>query len=335
MQALLQSNAEFLESQGCLYPLTGRTGDSHAGICLSVPSERDWLIRKMIPWHRRKKLLKNEWRSVTDNIFFNLSRELRASRQKTAVISSECFLEFLDVQALKHQLATVGLEPEIIVYIRRQDRWIESVYSQVIQDPDIAYSKGFDVMPQHRMLDFESELDQWIDAFGAANIHAIPYYENGRGAKVGSTLGNAIGLGEDWMESPSVKLPARNTNASLDECCVETLRIMNKWPDEQGLQFRNVLSQISKEFENEGLFQTWRLPNNKAQSLVAEHRDRNKRLFSKLNVVVDSDWGELGSRPQVSLSSRAMKLERILQEFSKHLKKDQMKTLNRKLIRAI
>lgn len=292
LQSFLFHNRIALAKNGILYPSAGLLGEGHAALALCLPSMRDQKIGAMrrtagieIPTEATLNHSANEH-------FENLREELLQTDCESAVISSECFLEWLDKDALYRQVKKLPVQLEIVVFIRRQDRWIESVYNQVIKDPELVFGGEFNQLPQLDMLDFESELNRWANCFGDDQLHLHLYQENQGNLDAVGKLLSIAGLDSNQLSLDSLKKPAYKTNSSLDECCIEVLRQCN------ALGFTNrpvqlLMDRLSSRFRDAGSYSRWRLPKRKADQLVKHYQSSNHRLFSRFGITVNQDWGKL------------------------------------------
>lgn len=97
----------------------------------------------------------------------------------TTVISSECFLEWFDPALVAEQVLPWGIDVKVIIYLRRQDLWIQSVFNQIVKDRFLRYNREFQSMPQYEQMDYKSTLDRWAAAFGKERL-IVRVYEKGQ-----------------------------------------------------------------------------------------------------------------------------------------------------------
>ena len=111
-----------------------------------------------------------------ENAFLELFKNnLKSSRN--FLISSECFLEKEEYAIQLSKLKNIFKNVYIVIYIRRQDEWIESLYKQlVLYNHKINYtidkwlelflSGGYLYYNAH----FKETIDRWASLFGIDNI---------------------------------------------------------------------------------------------------------------------------------------------------------------------
>ncbi len=103
-------------------------------------------------------------------------------KSPTVVVSSECILRSFSFINWFERLKKLFDEIKIILYVRRQDHWLESAYSYCIKYQGIRqvwtsvkiedWIDSFlnNNPPWWYNLDWNSVIDQWADAFGKDNI---------------------------------------------------------------------------------------------------------------------------------------------------------------------
>jgi len=175
LQEHLRSNSDALLEQGIRYVRAGREkgrGTSHNDLARAIRDRAD------------------------DTVWDRLRNELAKSTSRINVISAEG-LWLRDPAVLKSRLPDVE-DLRIVVYLRRQDRYLQSLYMQTVSagrpDDFAAWRKS--VPDRGRYLDC---VDDWAEAFGDEAIVIRPYERNGVADTVGdfSRLIGAEGLDVD------------------------------------------------------------------------------------------------------------------------------------------
>lgn len=130
-------------------------------------------------------------------LFSDLEREIATSAAGTVLLTSECLFKVPHHvpdspfwQHLERLFATV----RVLIYVRRQDRWVESRHRHSIvsgkEIPIKALSTPF-------FCDYRPYIDQWAAIFGKGNVAVRPYE---RAQFVGGDIGRdflvAIGAGQ-------------------------------------------------------------------------------------------------------------------------------------------
>ncbi|MBN2700263.1 MAG: hypothetical protein ACPW60_12765 [Methylohalobius sp. ZOD2] len=155
LQRFLYLNRERLLDQGWLYPRTGLKGTGHHPIAWRIRSGGADVCREMLS---------------------ALEKEAREVGVQGILLSSEAFEFIRDVKALEpfcHR-DTIPL-----VFLRRQDGYLESEYNQHVKMPSTRYA--FDIYRFYFRLDFSFRFnyrqlcDRWQKVAGDNCLHVINY----------------------------------------------------------------------------------------------------------------------------------------------------------------
>lgn len=175
IQSFLFQNQKLLKKHNLLYPKVA----IHAGNWLALS-----LLNKPLPIvHCKKKLTSSE-------LYKELFEEIEKSREENILISSESFF-LISADKFLGKLAPVKLQEllprneysiKIIIYLRRQDEFIESFYKQTIKTHDITsyYTKSFSefLNEYEDLLNYQKKIEQWESVFGRDNIIVKSYEKN-------------------------------------------------------------------------------------------------------------------------------------------------------------
>lgn len=228
LQTFLWNHSTWLASVGVHYPRVALSGMTHAKLANVLKGEA---------FREARTLMRGDPIGVEPDPYalppgedeYELYNQLHAAvlhpDLPITLISSECFLEWIDPKRVASHVLAWGIPVKIIVYLRRQDRWIESVYNQIIKDPYLRFSGEFARMPQQDQLDYYSTLDRWAGAFGEQAL-IVRVYELGqfRGGDIVSDFLSLLDLGDvasciEW---------SRRENPSLHRQAVRLLRQTNR-----------------------------------------------------------------------------------------------------------
>ncbi len=110
----------------------------------------------------------------------------------------------------------------IIIFVRRQDRYLESVYRQLVKNPRPALGIDFESYLNHRLetpelrcrFDWLSSLEPWERVFGKENITIFPYNEYQRVDSI-SLMADCVGLPIS-KRLPSLGLKSENPSLSAE-----------------------------------------------------------------------------------------------------------------------
>ncbi|MDH2910638.1 MAG: hypothetical protein PXZ07_11170, partial [Candidatus Eremiobacteraeota bacterium] len=172
LQAMLILNQQVLARQGIVVPNTGRIHETED---YDTPGHHAlaWEIMKPPP----------------HELIARTIDELAASAARTAVISSEEFHPLhhrIDVMsALRAEFAEAGYRTVVLLYLRAQARYAESIFQQNIRDHrNPSFATFIEEILAHGRIEFENarfefEYSRMLEAlslsFGAENIVVRPY----------------------------------------------------------------------------------------------------------------------------------------------------------------
>ncbi len=173
LQNFFLKNRKLLWEHDVLYPSVGLLGPGHSPLSLCLNTSHKSKIESLLingssnegvdPYLYNKMI-------DADDLYSKLYSEIESSKKKKVIISSECFLEWFDPQLLQPYLEMGKYNYKIIVYIRRQDEWIESVYNQLCKDSFFRYCGDINNLPQHDLLEYFEIIEKWAALFGTENV---------------------------------------------------------------------------------------------------------------------------------------------------------------------
>ena len=210
IQNFLETNHDELKARGVLYPMTGIFRESR---------------RDSIRTAGHNELITSVWKK-NFALLNNFRTEVHESAARKLLISCENLFH-ADQKVVSALRGIIGEVPvKIIVYLRRQDTWIESYYGESISGGNRKYFHTFARFleeEKERSLDYLGILENWSEVFGAKNI-VVRLYTN----EVIEDFCDIIG--EQNMFS-RFDTPANKSNISpLPKDKLALLREMNKLP---------------------------------------------------------------------------------------------------------
>ncbi|ABV37608.1 hypothetical protein Ssed_3004 [Shewanella sediminis HAW-EB3] len=210
IQSFCSANQSELARKGFLYAETGRAGAAHGPLA---------------------NCLKASNKNLDPNLLYaSLKKEIANSNAQSVIISSECFLEQIPLDRIEPYLKKLNAHIKIIVYVRRQDEWAQSVYNEIIKDSSRRYTGSILHMREIRMgwLNYNNVISQWENVFGSENIIVRPYdkaqMRNGLYADFLSIF-NIDNVCD--FENP---VTGKATNQGLSEDVILVLRALNEVP---------------------------------------------------------------------------------------------------------
>lgn len=206
IQNTLFNNIENLKRQGYLYPKTGLKLANHYFLA-------DSIINPTIN---------------SEEIYTQLLKEFEESKSNNLIISTERFhiLETPEqIKILKNLLE--GYNIKIIIYLRRQDLFIQSAYGQQIRGQLSITIQDFlkKKIPATKLLDYYSRLEMWSNVFGKENITVQPFERK----QLGNGLINNFFSFLEITDTQNFNLTEyEKVNMGLNSYETELLRVLNK-----------------------------------------------------------------------------------------------------------
>jgi hypothetical protein len=110
-----------------------------------------------------------------EGLFRGLEKEIVAQAPKTVLISSECLFKLPTHPAITDfwaRLQRIFAQIRVVIYVRRQDKWIESRYRHsVISGNELRIEK----LSGQNYANYLTFIDLWGDLAGTANVTVRPY----------------------------------------------------------------------------------------------------------------------------------------------------------------
>jgi hypothetical protein len=207
----------------------------------------------------------------------------------------------------RRYLETMGADlapyaTKIVIYLRRQDRWIESWYNQQVKNGH-TFGRDMDRFADHfeYLIDYEKQLELWGNAFGRENVVVKVYEKEQLPQGLFSDFCRVAGIGS--AEAYPLKVKARY-NAQLSRDALEFMEVCNKLvlSADQKRQLRLLIRRVTNQFESQAVFQSQSLlsPDQRRKILdrYAPMNERiaqaylgseDRRLF-KENEAVEEGW---------------------------------------------
>ncbi|MCP4476131.1 MAG: hypothetical protein GY821_16545, partial [Gammaproteobacteria bacterium] len=223
IQKFLSANSDYLLKHGVLYPGFCRPGEHHASLVTRYSRELNRAVNRIID-EKEMVLLKKEF----DN-------EVERSGAKKIILSSEELFVPLEKQQWQFiRTLCSNYEVFVIVYFRRQDKFIISYYNQEIKYFSRTKLPLLSVLGQEQsflkeLLDnYENVLSVWSDIVGDDHIAVVPYEGKIRNDVVTHFL-EYIGI-ENRTE---MSKPENRENISMPCTLIKLKRLINSAAEEE------------------------------------------------------------------------------------------------------
>jgi hypothetical protein len=159
LQKYMFQNADLLKENGYLYPYVGIVNNAHHLLA--------WPLNET---HPRYKSLQE----VYDETLTTLKHEISKSDCENIILSSEDFSKIYSPENLKRLSKSLQeFNVKVIVYVRRQDHFLQSLYSQVVKQS--RYPRDIsrfvqEALTKEEIWNMKPKLDIWSKYFGQDNI---------------------------------------------------------------------------------------------------------------------------------------------------------------------
>lgn len=171
-------------------------------------------------------------------LFVDTCNKLRSS-DKDILLSNEGLFQYNETGY--KNFVSQGFDVRVIVYLRRQDLWGESVWNQVVKGSDVTES-CFDFIKM-KDLDYYDKLKGIAAVIGKDNVIVSVYEEGsaGRQKDIFTTFLNILGI----YDTENYQKDTYQANPSLSANYVEIKRIFNSIPN--GCTFMETMREILEE----------------------------------------------------------------------------------------
>jgi len=289
LQFFLWNNRIRLKELGFLYPTIGLGGGYSHGVLANIikPNNQDDRLTEY----------KNEF-----------NREIGRSDAPNILLSSEVFLEGLNIAGSVRQFVDQdAFDVIIIVYLRNQVDWLQSVFNEVIRDPYRRFTGDIFQLREYQQQyhDYERILEPWVKHFGDDAIVVRPYgnfrYKNA----IFHDFLNTVGIKD--LDSFNYDVKNTNENIRLHPLATEFLRRANRFAmmQDEYCMVVDELSRISTILADKyGKNYITITPETKNE-IVEKFEVRNRELFRRYAGLKDMSLFESMKRDGDSISSQS------------------------------
>lgn len=220
IQAICAANYAALVKQGCLFPQAGFKWKSR--IRNDATSGHSDLLN----------FLKGVPDPAAERAASGLKREFDQNDCARVIISSEVLSAPHNVDAVSgiDRLRSMGFDVRIVVYLRRQDKWLDSFYRERLKWSRFRETRTVEEFWRAEgdsWLNYRKRIGPWIEAAGPGGS-IVRSYEDAQqaGGVVGDFL-SVVGVDGSGLDLSSQHLAH---NASVPAAAAELLRAFNKLP---------------------------------------------------------------------------------------------------------
>jgi hypothetical protein len=260
LQRALRQKSQELRAAGVVYP--------DPLIWMGVSSEASsthHFLAHAIQGRRRRYTPSADFSLLADYVAA-LKAEI-AEGGGTGIVSSEDLAGFKapEIRKLREHFPE---NTKILVYLRRQDAWFDSLYGQFLKVGRKTTVEQM-VEDESRRLDYAGFLGPWAQAFGTENI-AVRVYEGLQG----TDLWRDLLLGLDRPEAAALSPDFERANESLSFELTMFLKALNIYGEQTDM--RRMFEGLSRHFPNRPGLKY--LTAEQAQALLERHAEGNRAV---------------------------------------------------------
>lgn len=211
-----------------------------------------------------------------------LLAEVAGSRAHTVVLSSEVFLEHPRTAAVVRDWLPAHADVTILVYLRNQADWLQSVMDEVVRNPYRRFTGDLRDLREYRNRhhDYATLLEPWVEAFGAHRLLLRSYDAIRGGAGLFPDLLDILGLPPRGWHTD---IADAHRNGRLPALATEFLRRVNRTPMRNDERAEVVAAVAGRAETIAALAPACSLIDREFQdALVAECAKANEALFARL-----------------------------------------------------
>lgn len=166
IQSTLEKNNNLLEKQGYIYPDFGlrfeKVGKNRNGHFILKKDEKEY-----------EEIYKNVLKQI---------KKLSEKYNNIVLSDKECWNKYIFIKYLKEELDEINVNLKIVVYLKRQDLFLQSMFSQVVKNPisECKYiSFNSYIKNNKKCLNYYQRCCQISDIVGKSNL-IVRVYEKGQ-----------------------------------------------------------------------------------------------------------------------------------------------------------
>ncbi|MCP4126689.1 MAG: glycosyltransferase, partial [Gammaproteobacteria bacterium] len=270
IQYFMDVNRKHLARQGVLYPkhyMCGYGQHPFAWACMKEGANQNrTFVEYMERYGKSLSQLESDLRVLLET--------LQRSNSDSVVVSSEAFTRS-DPEMVKDLLT--GFDVTIIVFLRRQDLYLESSYNQNKKVRPSEVNLNRYLSRNKPTLDYEALLDAWSGCFGKENIVVTPFERNIFSGGLERYFLSLLGV--QWNQTYKTELK----NPGLNRDCLAFLS-EHFLPEEVGDRERgriiDMLSQYSREHPDDESLKYNLSPATRLE-IIEKYREINREVARK------------------------------------------------------
>ena len=284
IQRFLAANVSTLSRRGFAIAQNGLYWDSHGPLAWSLYEEAarqfgDYYWDHCRQWADPSTMRGDLWDDLRAEIQWSAYPNLIVSTEELGVLSAAG----PEVQSLLRDKLH-GISVHVIVYVRRQDEFLASVYNEAVKGEELQFAGSFDdyvATVGHRLeqdLDHYSFCLSWARTFGEQNVSVRAYELEQLPGGVQTDFLETVGLGNcrDFVQL------AAKENPGMSRLSLELLRRVNALRLAPDVRRKIVARLLSLDWRLSGGSTGSILPAAVRRRLIDDYRERNSALAREL-----------------------------------------------------
>ena len=220
-----------------------------------------------------------------DSVWCRLTDALGANTARRTLISSEVFMEGVDIPFIRDALT--GFQLSFVFYIRRQDHYIESYYAETVKYGNRwSLAELFREVIASGQYDLAMQIDPWQAGFPDAELIVREYdrhiFPNG---DIAQDLLNAVGVPLATSDLHTLE-SVSDRNPRLPDACIELVRRFNALPvsDAEKQSFVQRLTVLQRSEPRLDLLPPARLTSEMRETLLRFSTESNLALVRRFGL---------------------------------------------------
>jgi len=300
IQNFLDSNKEFLEKNDILYPDFAKIWSAHFPLA----------------WGLNAGKSPSNYKNI-DRVWEKLKEYLDLRSEKNIIISSENFILLRDIKKIEYiKSVFADYNIKVIMFVRSQDLWIESLYLQAIKmGVNVPTFEEYIKRPG-QLLDFNEIILPWEKTFSKNNITIVDFDDK----KVKSNLiKNFLEIIDSNIDISDIDL-LKNENESLTRELAEFLLKYNQYFETQ--KRLEIISFYNKNIRTKASLNAKYFTDEKRIKFLEKFKQSNQLIeknYSLGNSIAKYKSNKLNTKANYNENEKAEIIENVIQHIFKKI----------------
>ncbi|MBN1121879.1 MAG: hypothetical protein JXJ17_12425 [Anaerolineae bacterium] len=176
LQYTLFDNRERLAQQGICYPagINLSLGKAHHPFYFAISGK--WWDPNFYYEITEERIPPSQYKGKYESTDFIRDLRYAAKDMDRIILSSEGFFELDDQGVSELSEVLKDYDVEIVIYLRRQDKYLEALYRHFVFDAGARFTESIEDYSKHvPNIDYLAKIECWKTHFKTSPLHVIPY----------------------------------------------------------------------------------------------------------------------------------------------------------------